>query len=140
KMVITPNVPILPYKIKNGIKFFELTAEPVEREILPGLFIKGWGYNGTIPGPTIEVNPGDYVIIRVVNYLPEATSVHWHGLDVPNIMDGVPEVEPSPQIGPGQYFDYQFRITNPPGTHMYHTHMGSAEGQQQRLLLYASGI
>ena len=105
---------------KNGIKLFELTAEPVNREILPGLFIKGWGYNGSIPGPTIEVNSGDYVIIRVINYLPEPTSVHWHGLDVLNIMDGVPDVEPSPQSGPSEYFDYQFRITNPPGVWPFH--------------------
>lgn len=132
-MVVTPGVQNLPYKIKNGVKFFELIAQPVEREILPGIFIKGWGYNGSIPGPTIEVNPGDYVIIRVVNYLPDATSVHWHGLGVPNRMDGVPDVEPSPQIGPGQYFDYQFSITNLPGTHMYHTHMDSSRQQMMGL-------
>lgn len=94
----------------------------MQREILPGLFIKGWGYNGSIPGPTIQVYHGDYVCIRVFNHLPEATSVHWHGLDVPNVMDGVPEAEPSPKIEPGGYFDYHFKITNPPGTHMYHTH------------------
>lgn len=122
-MLITPDVPNLPYiTIKNDVKFFELIAEPVQREILPGLFIKGWGYNGSIPGPTILVYPGDYVCIRVHNRLPEPTSVHWHGLDVPNVMDGVPDVQPSPKIEPGSYFDYHFRIVNPPGTHMYHTH------------------
>ncbi|WP_243158050.1 multicopper oxidase domain-containing protein [Aminipila terrae] len=112
-MIITPNINNLPFMIQNGIKYFELIAEPVEQEILPGLFIKGWGYNGSIPGPTIQVKSGDYVNIRVINYLPEPTSVHWHGLDVPNNMDGVPDVEPSPKIRPGEYFDYQFRITNP---------------------------
>lgn len=121
-MVITPDVPNLPCVEKKGIKYFELVAEPVQREILPGLFIKGYGYNGSIPGPTILVYPGDYVNIRVHNRLPEPTSVHWHGLDVPNVMDGVPDVEPSPLIEPGCYFDYHFKIVNPPGTHMYHTH------------------
>lgn len=69
----------------------------------------------------------DYVNIRVYNHLPEATSVHWHGLNVPNMMDGVPGVEPSPKIEPGHYFDYHFRITNPPGTHMYHSHVNAAK-------------
>lgn len=69
----------------------------------------------------------DYVNIRVYNHLPEATSVHWHGLNVPNMMDGVPGVEPSPKIEPGHYFDYHFRITNPPGTYMYHSHVNAAK-------------
>jgi manganese oxidase len=126
-MVVTPDVPILPYKLIKGVKYFELIAEPVKREILPGIFMNGWGYNGSIPGPTIQVNSGDYVCIRVYNKLPEPTSVHWHGLDIPNVMDGVPDVEPSPKIEPSRYFDYHFRITNPPGTHMYHTHHNSSK-------------
>lgn len=121
-MVITPDINTLPYYIRNGVKCFELVAEPVQREILPGIYINGWGYNGSIPGPTIMVYPKDYVNIRVYNKLPEDTSVHWHGLDVPNVMDGVPSVEPSPSIQPGKYFDYHFQIRNPPGTHMYHAH------------------
>lgn len=121
-MVITPDIPNLPFVEQKGVKYFELVAEPVQREILPGLFIKGWGYNGSLPGPTIQVYPGDYVNIRVFNRLPEPTSVHWHGLDVPNVMDGVPDVEPSPKIEPNCYFDYHFKIVNPPGTHIYHTH------------------
>ncbi|WP_243145862.1 multicopper oxidase domain-containing protein [Clostridium chromiireducens] len=76
-MVTTPDIPTLKYTIKNGIK--------------------GWGYNGSIPGPTIQVYPGDYVNIRVINHLSEATSIHWHGLNVPNVMYGVPDVEPSPR-------------------------------------------
>lgn len=132
-MTISPNLDNLPYKYNNGVKYFELIAEPVEQEILQGLFIKGWGYNGSIPGPTILVEYGDYVNIRVINHLPEATSVHWHGLDIPNRMDGVPDVEPSPKIEPGAYFDYHFRITNPAGTHMYHTHVNSAKQQMMGL-------
>jgi FtsP/CotA-like multicopper oxidase with cupredoxin domain len=132
-MVITPDVPDLPFVIHNGIKFFELIAEPAKREILPELFINSWGYNGSMPGPTIQVYPGDYVSIRVINKLPEPTSVHWHGLDVPNVMDGVPDVEPSPRIDPGRYFDYHFRISNPPGTHMYHTHYNSVTQEMMGL-------
>lgn len=117
-----PDVENLSFVMSNGIKYFELIAEPVQRELLPGFIINGWGYNGSMPGPTILVYPGDWVNIRVINKLPEATSVHWHGVNVPNMMDGVPDVEPSPKIEPDHYFDYRFRITNAPGTHMYHTH------------------
>ncbi|CAH1195929.1 Multicopper oxidase mco [Paenibacillus allorhizoplanae] len=125
-MVVSPNLRDLSFVNLQGVKFFELIAEPVEQEILPGVFFNGWGYNGSIPGPTIRVFPGDWVTIRVHNRLPEATSVHWHGLDVPNRMDGVPAVEPSPYIEQGQFFDYHFQIVNPPGTHMYHTHVDAA--------------
>jgi FtsP/CotA-like multicopper oxidase with cupredoxin domain len=132
-LVVTPDIANLPFVIKKGVKYFELVATPVQRELLPGLFIKGWGYNGSIPGPTIQVYPGDYVNIRVYNKLSESTSVHWHGLDIPNIMDGVPHVETSPEIKPNYYFDYHFRITNPPGTHMYHTHMNSSKQEMMGL-------
>jgi FtsP/CotA-like multicopper oxidase with cupredoxin domain len=121
-MIISPNLPTLPYVKRNGVKYFELIAEPVKREILPGIYMNVWGYNGSTPGPTILVYPEDNVCIRVYNRLPTPTSVHWHGLDIPNNMDGVPAMEPSPIINPGCYFDYKFRITNPPGTHMYHSH------------------
>lgn len=132
-MVITPDAPSLPFTMRKGLKYFELVAEPVERELLSGLFIKGWGYNGSIPGPTIQVYPGDYVNIRVYNKLPEATTIHWHGLDVPITMDGVSDVQPTPKIEPGCYFDYRFKITNPPGTHMYHTHENSPKQQMMGL-------
>jgi len=132
-LVITPDVSNLSYKMRNGIKYFELIAEKVKQEILPGLYINGLVYNGNIPGPTIQVYPRDYVNLRVYNKLDEPTSIHWHGLDIPNSMDGVPEVEPSPQILPGSYFDYHFRIINPPGTHMYHTHMDSSKQEMMGL-------
>lgn len=133
-MVITPDLHNLPYKEIKGVKYFELVAEEVERELLPGLFIKAWGYNGSTPGPTIQVYPGDYVNFRVYNKLSEPTSVHWHGLDVPVVMDGVPDVQPSPKIEPGCYFDYRFKIVNPPGTHMYHTHHISHTQQMMGLM------
>lgn len=87
--------------------------------------------------PTIKVYPGDYVNIRVYNRLPEPTSVHWHGLDVPSIMDGVPDVQPSPAIKPDCYFDYHFKIINPPGTHMYHAHHNTAK---QEMMGLAGGL
>ena len=123
-MVITPGIEDLEYEIKNGVKHFTLVAEEVDIEILPGIFAKGMGYNGCSPGPTIRVKPCDKVCIRVINNLKYKPSVHWHGLEVPNNMDGVPAVEPTPYINPGCYFDYCFEIINPPGTYMYHSHVG----------------
>ncbi|KDE48583.1 hypothetical protein DI43_03115 [Geobacillus sp. CAMR12739] len=81
-----------------------MRAEPVVHELVNGIKIRGYGYNGSIPGPTILVNQGDYVQITVENRLPEATSVHWHGLIVSNRMDGVPGPGGSPIIQPGVKF------------------------------------
>jgi FtsP/CotA-like multicopper oxidase with cupredoxin domain len=129
-MVVTPDIGDLPYIEKAGIKYFEIVAEPVAREILNGITIHGWGYNGSIPGPPIKVYPGDCVDIRVFNALSEPTSVHWHGLDIPKTTDSV-------KIYPGEYFHHRFRIVNPPGTHMYHTHFNVAK---QEMLGMAGGL
>ena len=126
-MTISNDIETLNYNSIKGKKYFELYAQKVKKEILPGLFINAWGYNGSTPGSTIIVNPGDNVVIRVHNELDIPTSVHWHGVDVPNVMDGVLEIEPSPKIEPGKFFDYSFRIINPPGTHMYHIHFMAHE-------------
>jgi len=134
-MVITPGISDLPYRIQvDGTKLFTLTAEEITWELVNGIFIQVWGYNGSTPGPTIRVFPGDRVCIRVINRLPEKTSVHWHGLMVPNAMDGVPPIEPSPFIEPGHYFDYHFTIKNPPGTYMYHSHVNVAVQDNAGLL------
>ncbi|MGQ2964344.1 multicopper oxidase domain-containing protein, partial [Methylophilus sp.] len=87
--VVTLNGWSLPWKMNNGVKEFHLVAEPVVREIAPGMKANLWGYNGQSPGPTIEVVEGDRVRIFVTNRLPERTSVHWHGQRLPNGMDGV---------------------------------------------------
>lgn len=121
-MVVSPDSPTMYGSVKNGVRYFQLVAEPVKREILPGIFMNLWGYNGSSPGPTILCYEGEDICIRVYNKLPQPTSVHWHGLDIPNNMDGVPAIEPSPKIDPGCYFDYRFKVTNPPGTYMYHSH------------------
>ena len=118
--VITPNGVSLPYKVVDGIKVFHLIAEEVEHEFAPGLRAKCWGYNGRTPGPTIEVMEGDRVRIYVTNRLPEPTSVHWHGVLVPNGIDGVAGLTQKP-IPPGATFKYEFTLRQH-GTHMYHPH------------------
>ena len=118
--VVTLNGWSLPWRMKNGIKEFHLVAEPVVREIAPGMKANLWGYNGQSPGPTIEVVEGDRVRIFVTNKLPEATSVHWHGQRLPNGMDGVAGLT-QPGIPPGKTFVYEFTARRA-GTFMYHPH------------------
>ncbi len=118
--VVTLNGWTLPWRMNNGVKEFHLVAEPVVREIAPGMKARLWGYNGQSPGPTIEVVEGDRVRIFVTNKLPEHTSVHWHGQRLPNGMDGVTGLT-QPAIDPGKTFVYEF-VAKRPGSFMYHPH------------------
>jgi manganese oxidase len=118
--VITPNGTTLPWKMENGAKVFRLVAEPVKREFAPGMIVDCWGYNGQTPGPTIEAVEGDRVRIYVTNKLPERTSVHWHGVLLPNGMDGVAGLN-QPHIEPGETYVYEFTLRQH-GTLMYHPH------------------
>ncbi|CDG83559.1 multicopper oxidase family protein [Janthinobacterium agaricidamnosum] len=118
--VVTLNGWSLPWRMNNNVKEFHLVAEPVVRELAPGMKANLWGYNGQSPGPTIEVVEGDRVRIFVTNKLPEQTSVHWHGQRLPNGMDGVSGLT-QPAIAPGKTFVYEF-IAKRPGTFMYHPH------------------
>ena len=118
--VVTLNGWTLPWRMNNGVKEFHLVAEPVVREMAPGMVAHLWGYNGQSPGPTIEVVEGDRVRIFVTNKLPEHTSVHWHGQRLPNGMDGVAGLN-QPAIPSGKTFVYEFEAKRP-GTFMYHPH------------------
>jgi FtsP/CotA-like multicopper oxidase with cupredoxin domain len=118
--VVTPNGSTLPWTMENGLKVFRLVAEPVKREFAPGMIVDCWGYNGQTPGPTIEAVEGDRVRIFVTNKLPERTSVHWHGVLLPNGMDGVAGLN-QPHIEPGETYVYEFTLRQH-GTQMYHPH------------------
>ena len=120
---VTPNGATAEYRIVDGVKVFHLIAEPVHLQIAPGLEIDTWGYNGRVPGPTIELAEGDRVRIYVTNHLPAPTSVHWHGVLLPCGMDGVSGLT-QPAIQPGQTFKYEF-IFQDAGTFMYHPHFDS---------------
>jgi len=119
--VHTPHLAKLPFRMDGGVKVFDLVAEPVKREFLPGKVVDVWGYNGSMPGPTIEVNEGDRVRIQFRNGLPEPTTMHWHGLEVPVEMDGVPAIS-QPLVDPGGTFTYEFTL-HQHGTFFYHSHM-----------------
>ncbi|MGH9937748.1 MAG: multicopper oxidase domain-containing protein, partial [Blastocatellia bacterium] len=113
--VITPDLPKLEYKMENGVKVFNLTAEVVECELMPKTHMgparkmNAWGYNGSVPGPMVEVNEGDRVRVVFTNKLPEPTTVHWHGLEIPIEMDGTPYIS-QPMVEPGGVFIYEFTV------------------------------
>ena len=119
-LIETPDVAKLPWTLDNGVKVFHLTAEVVKTTLLPGREMYGWGYNGSVPGPTIEINEGDRVRIILHNKLPEPTTIHWHGLEVPLNMDGAPFIS-QPPVEPGGTFTYEFTL-NQNGTFFYHSH------------------
>ena len=70
------------------IREFDLVAEPTTAELADGLDVEVWAYNGTVPGPELRIELGDTVVVNLDNRLPQATSIHWHGVRVPNAMDG----------------------------------------------------
>lgn len=123
--VETPDLEKLEYKIVRGAKEFHLRATPVKREFLPGTFIDVWGYNGSLPGPTIEVFQGDRVRIVFHNELPENTALHLHGIELPVAMDGVPGLVQD-LIPPGKTFVYEFDL-HQTGTFFYHSHVAMQE-------------
>jgi FtsP/CotA-like multicopper oxidase with cupredoxin domain len=110
-------------------------AAPKRTELAPGVFrqkvrasgpdTEVWGFNGSMPGPVLRYRQGDSVEIRVTNALPQPTAVHWHGVRVPNAMDGVPQVTQAP-IANGGTFDYRYRVRDS-GTYWYHPHQSSFE-------------
>lgn len=120
-LVETPDVAKLPWTLENGVKVFQLSADVVRTQLIPGMReMIGWGYNGSLPGPTIEVNEGDRVRIVFRNNLPEPSTVHWHGLEVPLNMDGAPFIS-QPFVEPGGMFIYEFTL-HQNGTFFYHSH------------------
>jgi manganese oxidase len=123
--VRTPDVPDLPFMLDKGTKVFHLIAEPVKQQIAPNKTLVLWGFNGSAPGPTIQVNQGDRVRIILDNHLPEATSMHWHGFEIPNDVDGGPGVSQAP-IKSGGRFVYEFTL-HQAGTFFYHSHMAMQE-------------
>ena len=118
--VVTLNGWTLPWRMRDGWKEFHLVAEPVERELAPGMKGHFWGYNGQSPGPTIECVEGDRLRVFVTNKLPEHTTIHWHGVLLPNGMDGVGGLT-QPHIPSGKTFVYEFQMKKS-GTFMYHPH------------------
>ena len=144
-IVNTLNVPPLGYKKDGDIKVFTLIAQPLTHELTDGKPMDQstipimnrffgdmgtmmthtsqvglmWGYNGSVPGPTIEVREGDRIRVILKNELPEPTSIHWHGVELPNEQDGAGGITEAPTL-PGGTHLYEFTLYQS-GTFMYHT-------------------
>ena len=126
----------LPFRMENGVKVFELKPSVIRWQILPNVAVDAYAYNGQIPGPRIHIRQGDKVRINVTNNLPEETTIHWHGMILPNQMDGPAEITQAP-IEPGQSYSYEFTATQH-GTYFYHPH--AKPDRTQALGLYGALI
>jgi len=123
-------------RIENGVKVFTLTASVIRWTILPDKTVDAYAFNGQVPGPTIRFKEGDHVRIDVINHLPQTTSVHWHGLILPNVMDGAAMIT-QPPIENGQVYHYEFTAVQS-GTYLYHSH--DHVDREQALGLYGALI
>ncbi len=123
--VITTEVGDLPFTLDHATKVFNLIAEPVKQPIHPDKTIDAWGFNGSAPGPTIQVRQGDHVRVIFDNHLPEPSSIHWHGFEDQVGYDGMPGISQEP-VKPGGRFVYEFDI-HQAGTFFYHSHMAMQE-------------
>lgn len=113
-------VPLEPTILADGTKQWELTASVFTWETEPAKSVEAWGYNGMVPGPELRAEVGDRVRIVLHNELPAPTTIHFHGMLIPNAMDGVPVIS-QPAVMPGESFTYEFTVRNA-GTNMYHSH------------------
>jgi FtsP/CotA-like multicopper oxidase with cupredoxin domain len=127
---------VLTPRIENGVKIFDLETSVIRWQILPTVFVDAYAFNGQVPGPTLRFRQGDRVQINVTNRLPETTTTHWHGLILPNVMDGPANVT-QPPIENGQTYRYEFSAVQS-GTYFYHSH--DHVDRQQALGLYGALI
>jgi manganese oxidase len=123
-------------RIENGVKVFDLDTAVIRWTILPGVTVDAYAFNGQIPGPRLHFKEGDRVRINVRNHLPESTTVHWHGLILPNIMDGPAHITQEP-IEEGELYRYEFTAVQS-GTYFYHSH--DHVDRQQALGLYGAMV
>jgi FtsP/CotA-like multicopper oxidase with cupredoxin domain len=121
----------LSARATGPVRSFDLIAAPDELPLIDGGRLKVWAYNGSVPGPTLRVRLGDTVRVRFQNHLPQATTVHWHGVRLPNAMDGVPYLT-QPPVEPGQSFVYEFTPKDA-GTFWFHPHLRSSEQVERGL-------
>lgn len=111
---------VAPVASAQPVKRFTLVATPSTIEVEPGRRVGAWTYNARLPGPVIRVTEGDRLRVTFVNNTPDVSSIHWHGIQLPSGMDGVPSIS-RPAVEPGQEFTYDF-VARPAGTHMFHSH------------------
>jgi FtsP/CotA-like multicopper oxidase with cupredoxin domain len=115
----------------GAVKELQLVAAPTRLQLLDGRELEVWAYNGQVPGPIFRARVGDTVRVRFKNQLPQPTTIHWHGVRLPNGMDGVPGVT-QPPIEPGQSFTYEFTVKDA-GTFWFHPHVRGSEQVERGL-------
>ena len=125
---------ILRPRVESGVKVFDIEASVIRWNILPDIAVEAYAYNRQVPGPRLQLIEGDHVRINFRNALPESTTVHWHGLIVPNEMDGPAKITQDP-VPPGGSFTYDFEVGQN-GTYFYHSH--DHPDRQQALGLYGA--
>ena len=125
---------VLEPRIENGVKIFDIEASIIRWNILPDVSVEAYAYNRQVPGPRLQLTEGDHVRINFRNSLPESTTVHWHGLIVPNEMDGPAKIT-QPPVAPGGQYTYEFTVGQS-GTYFYHSH--DNPDRQQGLGLYGA--
>jgi FtsP/CotA-like multicopper oxidase with cupredoxin domain len=121
-------------RMEGGVKVYDLETSVIRWQILPAVWVDAYAFNGQVPGPTLRFTQGDRVRINVGNHLPESTTVHWHGLILPNVMDGPAQVTQAP-IENGSAYRYEFTAEQS-GTYFYHSH--DHVDRQQGLGLYGA--
>lgn len=115
---------------KSGVKSVLLVAKAQEVSLISGEKTKAWTYNGTVPGPLIEANVGDTLEVTFENQLPESSTIHWHGLELPANMDGSNIAQE--EVKPGESFVYRFKLLRE-GTYWYHPHINNSEQLERGL-------
>lgn len=123
--IIAPDLPTTFGKVIDGVREFHLRAMPVKREVLPGIWMDAYGYNNQFPGPVLEMYQGERVRIVFKNELPEATTLHSHGLELPVYMDGIPAVTQN-LVKPGETFIYEYDV-HQEGSYFLHPHVAMQE-------------
>jgi bilirubin oxidase len=118
--------PLLQGTLKDGVKFYNLTAQQGTSRFLPNLNTPTWGYNGAYLGPTLRAKKGDNIQVNVTNHLNEVTTVHWHGMVLPSEMDGGPHQE----IKPSETWRSKYQIKQNAATLFYHSHTHGKTGEQ----------
>ena len=113
------------------VREYELDAAPTRLPMFDGRPLDVWAYNGQVPGPILRAKVGERLRVRFTNHLPSETTVHWHGVRVPNAMDGVPGVT-QPPVAPGGSFVYEF-VPKDAGTFWFHPHLRSSEQVERGL-------
>jgi hypothetical protein len=127
---------LLAPRIENGVKVFDLDASVIRWNILPHIQVTAYAINKQVPGPRLEFTEGDHVRINFTNHLPEPATMHWHGLVVPNRMDGPGYITQDP-VSPGGRYVYEY-VVQQSGTYFYHSH--TRPDRQQALGLYGALI